>query len=192
MAMTLMPFVGLLFLAALFGADGFGEKLPISRTTAAGRWDGGYKTLPTVSAFGRTGGSGGRSVESLKADKSLPAFVSLAQTQRTRTSVLGAAVSTDIINTDFWVFVAGVFPFAWATVEFWSRIAVGKPFGTGKDSVYIGKDNAPSESRGLRTLDEGAFAVAYVLFAIAAGAIGLTLYSVLTSAPPDSLSPPSS
>jgi hypothetical protein len=93
-------------------------------------------------------------------------------------------------NKDVWVFIAGLIPFGWATVEFWRRIAVGEPFGTGKDSVYIGKDNVPSESRGRQTLDRGAFVVAYILFGLAAGAIGLTLYSVVTSAPlPESLSP---
>jgi len=95
--------------------------------------------------------------------------------------LLGAAADQQLWwqNTDVWVFVAGIIPFAWATVEFWRRIAVGEPFGTGKDSVYIGKDNAPQESRGRRTLDRGAFFVAYLLFALAAGAIGITLYSVL-------------
>jgi hypothetical protein len=91
-------------------------------------------------------------------------------------------------NTDVWIFVAGLIPFTWATVEFWRRIAVGEPFGTGKDSVYIGKDNAPSESRGRRTLDRGAFLVAYILFGLAAASIGLTLYSVISSPPMDNVS----
>ena len=91
-------------------------------------------------------------------------------------------------NSDVWVFVAGVIPFAWATIEFWSRIAAGKPFGTGTDSVIIGKDNAPLESRGLKPLDRGAFVIAYVLFGIAAAVIGITLYSVVTSPPPPPVS----
>jgi len=102
-------------------------------------------------------------------------------------SSIELAQELSLQNQDVWVFVAGIIPFAWATVEFWSRIAVGKPFGTGSDSVYIGKDNAPKESRGRQVLDKGAFTVAYLLFGIAAGAIGLTLYSVVTSAPPESL-----
>jgi len=63
--------------------------------------------------------------------------------------------SLSLGNTDVVVFLIGLIPFTWATVEFWRRIAVGEPFGTGKDSVYIGKDDAPLESRGLRTLDRG-------------------------------------
>lgn len=97
------------------------------------------------------------------------------------TLITAAAADLSLQNRDVVVFIAGVIPFAWATVEFWRRIAVGEPFGTGSDTVYIGKDNAPSESRGQQTLDDGAFAVAYVLFGLAAGAIGLTLYSVVTS-----------
>ena len=94
-----------------------------------------------------------------------------------------------LTNPDVLVFIAGLIPFGWATVEFWRRIAVGEPFGTGKDSVFIGKDNAPKESRGRQTLDRGAFFVAYILFGIAGGAIALTLYSVISSTPlPDELS----
>lgn len=89
--------------------------------------------------------------------------------------------SLSLLNKDVWIFIAGIIPFAWATVEFWRRIAVGQPFGTGSDSIYIGKDNAPDESRGRRVLDRGAFLVAYILFGIAAAAIGITLYSVVTS-----------
>ena len=92
-------------------------------------------------------------------------------------------------NVNVWVFIAGLIPFGWATVEFWRRIAVGEPFGTGKDSVYIGKDNVPNESRGRRVLDRGAFLVAYLLFGIAAATIGITVYSVLSTAPLESLPP---
>jgi hypothetical protein len=95
-------------------------------------------------------------------------------------SILSANIPRDV-----WVFIVGIIPFGWATIEFWRRIAVGEPFGTTSDSIYIGKENAPSESRGRRVLDRGAFIVAYVLFGIAAAAIGITLYSVLTSPPMD-------
>jgi hypothetical protein len=85
-------------------------------------------------------------------------------------------------NINVWIFLAGLVPFGWATIEFWRRIAVGEPFGTSSNtSVYIGKDYAPKDSRGRRVLDRGAFAVAYVLFGIAATTIGIALYSVLTS-----------
>ncbi len=89
-------------------------------------------------------------------------------------------------NTDFWVFLAGIFPFAWATVEFWRRIAFGQPFGTGSDSVIIGIDDSPSDSRGRRVLGKGALVTAYILFALAFGTIGLVLYSIVSSdAPPE-------
>lgn len=91
--------------------------------------------------------------------------------------------SLSLDNQNVWIFIAGLIPFGWAAVEFWRRIAVGQPFGTGTDSVYIGRDNAPSESRGRRVLDRGAFLVAYVLFGVAAAAICMTLFSVVTSPP---------
>lgn len=85
-------------------------------------------------------------------------------------------------------FIVGLIPFAVATVEFWRRIAVGDSFGTGSDSVVfsIGEDDAPLSSRGRRVLGKGAMATAYVLFAIAAGVLGIVLYAVITSgvAPP--------
>jgi hypothetical protein len=85
-------------------------------------------------------------------------------------------------------FIVGLVPFAVATVEFWRRIAVGESFGTGKDSVVIiGEDNDPLSSRGRRVLGKGALITAYILFAIAAGVLGIVLYSVLTSGDPDSV-----
>eukprot|EP00978_Attheya_sp_CCMP212_P007325 scaffold17003_cov41-Attheya_sp.AAC.2 len=81
------------------------------------------------------------------------------------------------------VFVIGLIPFGWATVEFWRRIAVGASFGTGKEAVTItiGEDDAPQSSRGRQVLGKGALVIAYVLFAIAAGSIGLALYSVISA-----------
>ena len=87
-------------------------------------------------------------------------------------------------NKDTWIFLAGVFPFAWATVEFWRRIMFGEPFGTGSDSVIIGMDDSPQDSRGRRVLGRGALITAYVLFVLAFGTIGIVLYSVLSSSPP--------
>jgi hypothetical protein len=88
-------------------------------------------------------------------------------------------------NSDVWVFVAGIIPFVWATIEFWRRIAVGEPFGTGSDSVIIGQDNNPQSSRGRRVLGKDALIVAYILFGISAGVLGLVLYTVITNdAPP--------
>ena len=91
-------------------------------------------------------------------------------------------------NTDVWVFLAGVFPFAWATVEFWRRIMFGETFGTGSDAIIIGMDDAPSDSRGVRVLGKGAIITAYILFAISFATMGIVLYSVATSGPlPDVL-----
>ncbi|KAG7370709.1 hypothetical protein IV203_019279 [Nitzschia inconspicua] len=99
-------------------------------------------------------------------------------------STVASSSSQFFQNSDVWVFLAGVFPFAWATVEFWRRIMFGEPFGTGRDSVIIGMDDAPQDSRGRRVLGKGALITAYVLFVIAFGTIGVVLYSVLSSAPP--------
>lgn len=97
-----------------------------------------------------------------------------------------STVQSFVSNVDFWVFIAGIFPFAWATVEFWRRIAVGESFGTGRDSIIIGMDDSPADSRGRRVLGKGALATALVLFTLAFGTIGIALVSVLTSeAPPD-------
>jgi hypothetical protein len=92
-------------------------------------------------------------------------------------------------NTDVWVFLAGVFPFAWATVEFWRRIMFKEQFGTGSDAiVFIGMDDAPTDSQGRRVLGRGAIIIAYVLFFISFATIGIVLYSVATSSPlPDVL-----
>jgi hypothetical protein len=96
-------------------------------------------------------------------------------------------------NTDFWIFLVGIFPFAWATVEFWRRIMFGESFGTGTDSVVIGMDDAPADSRGRRLLGRGALITAYILFVIAFGTIGIVLYSVVSSAPlPPDILPSSS
>eukprot|EP00557_Chaetoceros_sp_GSL56_P000681 CAMPEP_0176496594 /NCGR_PEP_ID=MMETSP0200_2-20121128/11275_1 /TAXON_ID=947934 /ORGANISM="Chaetoceros sp., Strain GSL56" /LENGTH=188 /DNA_ID=CAMNT_0017894553 /DNA_START=66 /DNA_END=629 /DNA_ORIENTATION=+ len=80
-------------------------------------------------------------------------------------------------TTNTLVFIIGIIPFLWATYEFWSRIAVGKSFGTGTDSIQIrpspgsnlgrtiGKDGDPLKSRGQQVLGDDALLVAYVLFA---------------------------
>lgn len=99
------------------------------------------------------------------------------------------------------VFIIGLIPFGWATVEFWRRIAVGATFGTGKDSVVIpkpedvlldddgnplitiGEDNNPTSSRGRQVLGKDALIVAYLLFAIAAASVGIAVYSVITAPP---------
>lgn len=89
-------------------------------------------------------------------------------------------------ETNIVVFIIGLIPFAWATIEFWRRIAVGASFGTGSDSVVIiGEDDNPTSSRGRQVLGKGALAVAYVLFGVAALSVGLAVFSVVTAPPTD-------
>jgi len=89
------------------------------------------------------------------------------------------------------IFIIGIIPFVWATYEFWSRIAVGSSFGTTSDSVtipkpsfMIGEDDNPSKSRGRQTLGQDALIVAYVLFALAIGSVGIAVFSVISSGVP--------
>jgi len=98
-------------------------------------------------------------------------------------------------TTNTIVFVLGLIPFLWATYEFWSRIASGASFGTGADSIQIrpgnsdngtggtsiGEDGNPSKSRGRKVLGDDALLVAYVLFAVAIGSVGIAVYSVVSS-----------
>ena len=101
-------------------------------------------------------------------------------------------------TTTLIVFIIGIIPFIWATIEFWRRIAVGLPFGTGKDSILIrpeqsssssesenvvtiGEDNNPRSSRGRQVLGKGAIVVAYILFGVAAFSVGIAVFSVVTS-----------
>jgi len=89
-------------------------------------------------------------------------------------------------STTVYVFIVGIIPFAWATVEFWRRIAVGESFGSGKGSVVIsiGEDDTPNKSRGRQTLGKGALVVAYILFCVAALSIFIAIASVLSTPPP--------
>lgn len=77
------------------------------------------------------------------------------------------------------VFLVGLIPFVWASYEFWRRIAFGESFGTGSDSVVIGKDGDKVNSRGRRRLGTGALNVAYLLFAIGGFTLLVSIISVL-------------
>ena len=86
------------------------------------------------------------------------------------------------------IFIIGIFPFLWATYEFWSRIAVGASFGTGSDSIQIrpstttiGTNDDRRKSRGQQVLGDDALIVAYFLFAVAIGSVGIAIYSVISS-----------
>lgn len=87
-------------------------------------------------------------------------------------------------TTTIAVFVVGLIPFVVATIEFWRRIAFGESFGTGTDSVVIGQDGNRASSRGRRILGKDALVTAGVLFAAAAGVLGVVVYAVVTSEPP--------
>ena len=86
-----------------------------------------------------------------------------------------AFVPRGITPADTAVFAIGCVPFLWAAVEFWRRIAVGDPFGTGSDSVYINDSSGERPRPARRVLGKDAILAARVLFglAIAAGALVL-------------------
>ena len=90
--------------------------------------------------------------------------------------------------TNVAVFVVGLIPFAWATVEFWRRIAVGATFGTGKDSVVIPRPQDvlvdddgnplitaanPASSRGRQVLGKDALVGFSPAAALASGLVDL-------------------
>ncbi|KAJ1445470.1 hypothetical protein M885DRAFT_579136 [Pelagophyceae sp. CCMP2097] len=92
-----------------------------------------------------------------------------------------------ITAVDTAVFFIGVAPFAWAAVEFWRRIAVGEPFGTGSDSVVFdvavngdddlvggADDDQLRRFGGRRILGQDAIVTAKVLMVAAAASIALT------------------
>jgi hypothetical protein len=90
------------------------------------------------------------------------------------------------------VFIIGIIPFAIATYEFWRRIAVGAPFGTGSDSVLfpnnvtIGMDDvSPLSSRGKQVLGTDSLITAYVIFATVGVILGIVFYAILTSPIPN-------
>ena len=72
-----------------------------------------------------------------------------------------------ITPEDTVIFVIGCVPFVWAGIEFWRRIAVGDPFGTGSDSVII-NDTSGNRTRAVRrVLGQDAIIAARLLFGIA-------------------------
>lgn len=79
------------------------------------------------------------------------------------------------------VFVLGLVPFVWAAVEFWRRIAVGEPFGTGKDSIIISDEEGVEGSRfGSRpVLGKGAIYLARGLMVVAFGTVALSVGAVV-------------
>lgn len=76
-----------------------------------------------------------------------------------------------ITTEDTIVFVIGCVPFLWATIEFWRRIFVGDPFGTGQDSVIINDTSGNRPKAVRRVLGQDAITAAYILFALAGGSV---------------------
>ena len=76
---------------------------------------------------------------------------------------------------DTFIFVLGCAPFVWAGIEFWRRIAVGDPFGTGADQVIINDTSGKRKTAKRRVLGRGAIIAAYVLFAIAGASLALVV-----------------
>ena len=72
-----------------------------------------------------------------------------------------------VTAADTAVFLIGCVPFVWAGVEFWRRIAVGDPFGTGKDSVVINDSSGNRPTPVRRVLGRDAILAARILFGIA-------------------------
>ena len=72
-----------------------------------------------------------------------------------------------ITTEDTVIFVIGCVPFVWAGIEFWRRIAVGDPFGTGQDSVIINDSSGNRPSPVRRVLGQDAIIAARILFGLA-------------------------
>lgn len=72
-----------------------------------------------------------------------------------------------ITPEDTFIFVLGCVPFVWAGIEFWRRIAVGDPFGTGSDSVIINDTSGNRKTPVRRVLGQDAILAARILFGLA-------------------------
>ena len=75
------------------------------------------------------------------------------------------------------IFVLGCVPFVYAGIEFWTRIANGDSFGTGKDSVVI-KPLGEQYDGNKRVLGQDAMIAARILFGIAGASAVLVVVSV--------------
>ena len=82
-----------------------------------------------------------------------------------------------ITPEDTVVFVLGCVPFVYAGIEFWTRIANGDSFGTGKDSVVI-KPLGQQYEGNKRVLGQDAMIAARILFAIAGASAVLVVVGV--------------
>ena len=82
-----------------------------------------------------------------------------------------------ITPEDTIIFVLGCVPFVYAGIEFWTRIANGDSFGTGKDSVVI-KPLGEQYEGNKRVLGQDAMIAARVLFGIAFASAALVAVAV--------------
>ena len=91
---------------------------------------------------------------------------------------INAALSTfeprGITPEDTVIFVLGCIPFVYAGIEFWTRIANGDSFGTGRDSVVIQPLGQQYEGN-KRVLGADALIAARILFGIAGASAVLVL-----------------
>merc|ERR1719454_2340045 len=83
-----------------------------------------------------------------------------------------------ITPEDSVIFVLGCVPFVYAGIEFWTRIANGDSFGTGKDSVVI-KPLGEQYEGNKRVLGQDAMIAARVLFGIAGASAVLVIVASL-------------
>ena len=121
------------------------------------------------------------------------ALLTATRASATDTVLRGAAVVEEYAKTDpalltfeprgitpedTVIFVIGCVPFVWAAIEFWTRIANGDSFGTGKDSVVIQPLGQQYEGN-KRVLGQDAMTAAYVLFALAGASALLVVVGVV-------------
>ena len=96
----------------------------------------------------------------------LPALPAAAAEQAQRLSEMSFE-PRGITPEDTIIFILGTVPFVWAGIEFWRRIAVGDPFGTGSDSVIINDSSGNRSTPVRRVLGQDAIIAARILFALA-------------------------
>lgn len=65
----------------------------------------------------------------------------------------------------------------WAGIEFWRRIAVGDPFGTGADSVIINDTSGNRPKAVRRVLGKDAIIAAQILFGLAFASGALVIFA---------------
>ena len=80
------------------------------------------------------------------------------------------------------IFVVGLIPFVWATVEFNRRVLKGLPFGTGKIGTvrFDSSTDKAREESGTVVLGKGALLTSYILFGVAGATIFVSIAAVIS------------